>query len=54
MENNGRIEDNKNNKLPLLQQQQLEDCGVFNGYDASLLMAETAETQKTNYKERNT
>jgi DNA-binding HxlR family transcriptional regulator len=45
METNERIEDN--NKLPLLQQQQqLEDCGVFNGYDALVLMSETAKLRK--------
>jgi DNA-binding HxlR family transcriptional regulator len=44
METNGRIVDN-NNKLPILQQQQ-EGCGVFNGYDASVLMSETAKLRK--------
>ena len=45
METNGRIENH--NKLPILQHQQEEVCnGVFNGYDASVLMADTAELRK--------
>jgi DNA-binding HxlR family transcriptional regulator len=49
METNGRIVDNNNNnnKLPILQQQQQQEgCGVFNGYDASVLMSETAKLRK--------
>ena len=42
METNGNIE---YNKLPILEQQG-EDCCAFNGYDASLLMSETAKLRK--------
>jgi DNA-binding HxlR family transcriptional regulator len=40
---------NKNKKLPTLVQQEQETqscCGIFNGYDASLLMSETAKLRK--------
>jgi DNA-binding HxlR family transcriptional regulator len=40
MESNGKLE---NNKLPIQQQ---EDCCAFNGYDASLLMSETAKLRR--------
>jgi DNA-binding HxlR family transcriptional regulator len=42
METNGKLENN-NNKLSILQQ---EDCCAFNGYDASLLMSETAKLRR--------
>ena len=43
METNRRLE---NNKLPILRQQEENDCCVFNGYDASLLMSETSKLRK--------
>jgi DNA-binding HxlR family transcriptional regulator len=43
METNGKLENNNNNKLSILQQ---EDCCAFNGYDASLLMSETAKLRR--------
>jgi DNA-binding HxlR family transcriptional regulator len=47
METNGKMEYNNNNKLPVQQGQQGElGCCAFNGYDASLLMSETAKLRK--------
>ena len=43
METNRRLE---NNKLPILRQQEENGCCVFTGYDASLLMSETAKLRK--------
>jgi DNA-binding HxlR family transcriptional regulator len=43
METNRRLE---NNKLPILRQQDEDGCCAFNGYDASLLMSETAKLRK--------
>ena len=43
METNRRLE---NNKLPILRQQEENGCCVFNGYDVSLLMSETAKLRK--------
>ena len=46
METNGKLEYN-NNKLPVQQGRQQElGCCVFNGYDASVLMSETAKLRK--------
>jgi DNA-binding HxlR family transcriptional regulator len=42
METIGKLD---NNKLSILQEQQ-EDCCAFNGYDASLLMSETAKLRR--------
>ena len=47
METNGKMEYYNNNKLPVQQGQQGElRCCIFNGYDASLLMSETAKLRK--------
>ena len=47
METNGKLEyNNHHNKLPVQQRQQELGCCVFNGYDASLLMSETAKLRK--------
>jgi len=48
MKTNGKLEYSNNNKLPILEQQGQQEgcCVVFNGYDASLLMSETAKLRK--------
>jgi DNA-binding HxlR family transcriptional regulator len=47
METNGKMEYYNNNKLPVQQGQQGElGCCIFNGYDPSLLMSETAKLRK--------
>ena len=43
METNGKLE---NNRLPILRQEEEDDSCAFNGYDASLLMSETAKLRK--------
>lgn len=50
METIGKLDNN--NKLPILREQQ-EDCCAFNGYNASLLMSETAKLRRI-IKARNT